>query len=144
MMDMRWFVRGASRRANSQGRNAGRKARETVALAVACLVLVILSGCASAAPASAPAPADRRAAVRAIALCTSTEADLRAALGEPTRDGMLRRDRILSWIIDEGSVVSYLAVLLDTRGVVVDLIWNVPTEIPWTPADQCNAAENER
>ena len=43
-----------------------------------------------------------------------------------------------------GSVVSGLAVLLDARGVVVDLEWDVPTEIPWTPADQCNGGGNAR
>ena len=55
---------------------------------------------------------------------------------------MLRRDRILSWIVGEGSVVSYLAVLVDPRGVVVDLVWDVPTEIPWTPENQCAERED--
>jgi len=45
----------------------------------------------------------------------------------------------MSWIIgtgDEG-VVRYLAVLLDAHGIIVDRVWNVPTEIPWVPTDQC-------
>lgn len=137
-MDVGSRGRGAAGRANVPGRDVAQAARKTMTFALACLVCAILFGCAHAAPASAPAPADRRAAVRAIVLCTTTEAELRTALGEPTRDGLFRRERILSWIIDEGSVVSYLAVLLDARGVVVDLVWDVPTEIPWTPADQCN------
>jgi len=27
--------------------------------------------------------------------------------------------------------------LLDARGVVTDLYWDIPTEIPWVPTDQC-------
>lgn len=114
--------------------------RGKAGIALASLVLAAASGCARAAPATAPAPVDRGGAVRAIALCTTTEAQLRAALGEPTRDGLFRRERILSWIIDEDDVVRYLAVMLDARGVVVDLVWDIPTEIPWTPANQCAAA----
>lgn len=111
---------------------------------LACVVLVGMSGCAHAGSTPSPAPVDRRATVRSIVLCTTTEADLRAALGEPTRDGFLRADRILSWIIGEGTVVSYLAVLLDARGVVVDLVWDVPTEVPWTPADQSRSGAGTR
>ncbi|HEX6909432.1 MAG TPA: hypothetical protein VF142_03505, partial [Longimicrobium sp.] len=125
-------------------RDVATAAPRMMAIPLTCLVFAILSGCAHAAPESAPAPADRRAAVRAIVLCTSTEAELRATLGEPARDGLLRRERILGWIIDEDAVVSYLAVLLDARGVVVDLVWDVPTEIPWTPADQCNGGGDAR
>lgn len=74
-----------------------------------------------------------------ITLCKTTEADLRAALGVPTRDGLLHDARVLSWItgITHDGVVRYLAVLVDGHGVVVDRIWNLPTEIPWVPADQC-------
>jgi hypothetical protein len=102
-----------------------------------CILLVALAGCAHAVQAPSPEPVDRRAAARAVELCSTTEAELRAALGEPTRDGVLRRDRIVSWIIGEGDVVSYLAVLVDPRGVVVDTVWDVPTEVPWTPSSQC-------
>ena len=85
---------------------------------------------------------DRPAApgvVPVVELCRTTETDLRAALGTPTRDGLLHDARVQSWITGEGEggVVRYLAVLLDARGVVVDRIWNIPTEIPWTPTDQC-------
>ncbi|HEU0053234.1 MAG TPA: hypothetical protein VFQ39_08645 [Longimicrobium sp.] len=113
--------------------------REKLGNAVAGVLLAMLTGCAHAPQSSSPEPVDRRAIARAVALCTTTEAELRAALGEPTRDGIIRRDRILSWIIADGSVVSYLAVLVDARGVVVDRVWDVPTEVPWTPADQCKA-----
>jgi hypothetical protein len=98
------------------------------------LVLVAI-GCRST---HATAPAAPRAAPE-VALCRTTEAEVRAALGPPTRDGLLHDARVMSWILGEGNggVVRYLAVLLDSRGVVVDRIWNLPTEIPWVPADQC-------
>lgn len=100
--------------------------------------LAALSGCASAGGA-APERPDPRPRVEAIALCTSTEADLRRDFGPPTRDGRLRDARILSWITGEGGdgVTHYLAVMLDARGRVVDLYWDLPTEIPWSPGDQC-------
>lgn len=80
-----------------------------------------------------------RDAVRSIVLCTTTESDLRRQFGAPTRDGILHQGRILSWIIGENDPVKYLAVMLDERGVVVDLYWDIPTEIPWIPKDQCSA-----
>ena len=95
-----------------------------------------LSACAHTAPPPRPA-FDPDAAARRIALCTTTEAELRQTFGPPTRDGRLRDTRIVSWIVGESNVVRYLAVLLNARGIVVDLYWNLPTEIPWTPADQC-------
>ncbi|MEO8701814.1 MAG: NUDIX domain-containing protein [Kofleriaceae bacterium] len=98
--------------------------------------LLVLAACRAPA-AHAPAPA---AGPPAITLCHTTEAELRAALGEPTRDGIFHDARIESWILGEGhgGVVRYLAVMLDPKGVVIDRVWNVPTEIPWVPADQCN------
>jgi hypothetical protein len=102
---------------------------------------LLLAACAGAAPSTAPAPeGGGRAVAEGVVLCRTTEAELRAALGPPTRDGRLRDQRVLSWIVDEGSVVAYLAVLVDVRGVVADLYWNLPTEIPWTPSNQCRAA----
>lgn len=76
---------------------------------------------------------DVRLAVRSITLCTSTEAELREVFGEPTRDGRLGDKRIVSWITGESEVVRYVAVLVDESGTVVDLYWDLPTEIPWTP-----------
>ncbi|HLA62959.1 MAG TPA: hypothetical protein VK610_00910 [Rhodothermales bacterium] len=101
---------------------------------------VLVAGCTSTAETAAPSTptVDGAAVARSIVLCTTTEADLRRQLGIPTRDGLLRGDRIVSWIIGEDDVVQYLAVLLDARGVVVDLYWNLPTEIPWAPDNQCD------
>lgn len=104
--------------------------------AAGLLLALLAGGCATARPPQLAAP-DADAVVRTITLCVTTEADLRRQLGPPTRDGRLRQDRIVSWITREATVVSYLAVLLDARGTVVDLYWNLPTEIPWVPASQC-------
>lgn len=99
--------------------------------------LIAACGHPSSGPAPASATVDGRAVAASVVLCRTTEAELRRALGEPTRDGRLRDVRILSWIVRENDVVSYLAVLVDARGVVADLYWDLPTEIPWAPADQC-------
>lgn len=105
-----------------------------------------LAGCVSARPADTSpvdgaaidgAAIDGAAVARSVVLCTSTEADLRARLGAPTRDGRLHGERVLSWITGEDGVVHFLAVLLDARGTVVDLYWDLPSEIPWVPASQC-------
>ncbi len=114
--------------------------RLAIRAAEAALLLsgALLAGCAhTAAP---PHPSfDADAAVERLALCTTTEAEARALFGTPTRVGRLRNERVLSWIVGEGQggTIRYLAVLLDARGTVVDLYWNLPTEIPWAPANQC-------
>ncbi len=111
------------------------------ALIVMSLIVVCgLTGCASNPVAGPPSP-DRTPFVRSIELCRTTEPQLRTALGPPTRDGMLHDARVMSWILgqDDG-VIRYLAVLLDADGIVVDRIWNLPTEIPWTPVDRCHPA----
>jgi hypothetical protein len=80
---------------------------------------------------------DARAVARTVVLCTTTGDELRRRLGEPTRDGFLHRARILSWSTRSESVTRYLAVLIDDRGIVVDLRWDVPDQVPWVPTDQC-------
>ena len=101
------------------------------------LALAALSGCAATQPTPAEPSVDGAAVARAVVLCTTTEADLRQRLGAPTRDGLLHGDRVLSWITGQDDVVHFLAVLVDARGTVVDLYWDLPGEIPWTPANQC-------
>lgn len=107
--------------------------------ALALILVLMLGGCATTRATNAPTRPDPRPQVAAIELCRTTEAELRAAFGAPTRDGRLRDARVLSWITGEGDggVTHYLAVLLDARGRVADLYWDLPTEIPWVPADQC-------
>jgi hypothetical protein len=104
------------------------------------LLLLLGAGCAhsGASPATAPKPSfDISTVSRSVVLCKTTETELRHLLGAPTRDGILHKAHIMSWILRQESPVGYLAVLLDERGVVVDLYWDIPTEIPWAPADQC-------
>lgn len=117
--------------------------RHVLMLAVVIGDLPIFGAC-SARPASTTAgqspdsvsPAD---VARSVVLCETTEADLRGRLGTPTRDGILHDRRILSWTVQSAAPGRYLAVLVDTAGVVVDLYWDVPTEVPWVPTDQCAA-----
>jgi hypothetical protein len=99
------------------------------------LLVFALVGCHSPKDVQRPAVGPR---IPAIKLCQTTEAELRAALGNPSRDGVLHQARVMSWIVSDDGLVKYLAVLLDTNGVVIDEIWNVPTEIPWVPTDQCS------
>ncbi len=106
-------------------------------LGLAPLLLAALAGCAAPRPAATAPPVDGAAVARSVVLCTTTEADLRARLGPPTRDGLLHGERVVSWVTGEDTVVHFLAVLLDARGTVVDLYWDLPGEIPWTPASQC-------
>jgi hypothetical protein len=111
-----------------------------LALASLSLLVLLVAGCAhsSASPATAPKPSvDTSAVIRSVILCKTTETELRRLFGVPTRDGILHKAHIMSWILRSESPVGYLAVLLDERGVVVDLYWDIPTEVPWVPADQC-------
>jgi len=110
-----------------------------VTLTIFCTYLL---GCAhsagnSAALDSAKRNAAAKAVARSVVLCQTTESELRAALGPPTRDGLLHQQRIVSWIISDEGAVKYLAVALDERAVVVDLYWDIPTEIPWNPRTHC-------
>lgn len=82
---------------------------------------------------------DGAAAAKAIVLCQTTLADLQQRLGTPTRDGLLHSVRVVSWITEWEPLAKYLAVMVDQDGVVVDLYWNIPTEIPWQPTSQCPA-----
>ena len=101
------------------------------------LALAALPGCAATRPDSATPPVDGAAVARAVVLCTTTEAEMRQRLGAPTRDGLFHGARVVSWITGEDGVVHFLAVMLDARGTVVDLYWDLPGEIPWTPTSQC-------
>jgi len=104
------------------------------------LVGLLLAGCASAHPHAPKGPdpiVEARAVARSVVLCKTTEAELRQKLGAPSRDGVIHDAHILSWLISTETLNRYLAVLLDAHGVVVDLYWDIPTEIPWVPTDQC-------
>lgn len=85
-----------------------------------------------------PAEENARAVARSTVLCQTTETELRRQLGEPSRDGILHGKRVMSWIFRTETPSRYIGVLLDDRGVVVDIYWDVPTEVPWVPASQCS------
>lgn|GEM_PF-1906964 len=80
---------------------------------------------------------DAAAVARTIVLCRTTAAELLQALGPPSRDGLFHGARILSWITRSESPGRYLAILVNSRGVVADIYWDIPTEALWIPTDQC-------
>ena len=117
-----------------------RSSRWILRPALALMLALSAAACAHSNPpaeARGARVAQARATVESIVLCKTTEEELRRELGEPTRNGRLHGKRIVSWIVQWDSPARYLAVLLDERGIVVDAYWDVPTEIPWTPANQC-------
>ena len=63
--------------------------------------------------------------------------DLQSRLGEPSRDGVLGRTRILTWVVSWDPLVKYLGVMADDSGTVVDVYWNLPSEVQWSPMDRC-------
>lgn len=81
---------------------------------------------------------DARIVARSVVLCKTTADSVRRLLGEPTRDGLLHGARVMSWTTRLQSPEVFLAVLVDSRGVVADLYFDVPTEVPWVPTDQCS------
>ena len=105
--------------------------------AAVSLVLMLLTGCASAKALPDRPTLDGAAAASSVVLCRTTLSELQSRLGTPNRDGLIHADRIVSWITEWEPLVRYLAVRVDRQGVVTDLYWNVPSEIPWVPTDQC-------
>ncbi|MBC7988132.1 MAG: hypothetical protein H7Y19_00935 [Luteimonas sp.] len=99
---------------------------------------LVTSGCASVEAAPENRQLDGAAAAKSVVLCETTLSDLESRLGAPTRDGLLHASRVVSWITAWDPLVRYLAVQVNQEGVVTDLYWDVPSEIPWTPTDQCH------
>jgi hypothetical protein len=97
-----------------------------------------LVGCATTSVASDERPISNGSdIVRSVVLCQSNIKDLQAKLGEPSRDGILGRTRILTWVIDWDPLVKYLGVMADEKGAVVDMYWNLPSEVQWSPTNRC-------
>ncbi|HUJ27320.1 MAG TPA: hypothetical protein VLW85_14950 [Myxococcales bacterium] len=96
--------------------------------------------CCEREPARPAAPQLTAAAVREAAgkltLCKTTEDELRRALGPPFRDGRIAAGRVASWTPAGNDAAHYLAVLL-RDGLVVDVYFDAPSEVPWNPADRC-------
>ena len=74
-----------------------------------------------------------------IELCHTTSAELVQRYGQPYRDGQVHRWHVQSFMFDREDEV-FLAVLLDDRGVVRDVYYDVPGAIDWVPEDQCPPA----
>jgi hypothetical protein len=81
------------------------------------------------------------AIARSVILCQTTFAQLREQLGQPSRDGRLGEKRIVTWVTEWDPLTRYLGVALDPNGTVVDVYWDIPSEIPWVPANRCQASE---
>ncbi len=97
-----------------------------------------LAGCATTQTQSEERPIVGGANVaRSVVLCQTKLIDLQSRLGEPSRDGVLGRTRILTWIVSWDPLVKYLGVMADDNGTVVDVYWNLPSEIQWSPVNRC-------
>jgi len=106
--------------------------------AVALLTLLFLTACASVPKDTGEHPIAHGADVaRAVQLCRTKVSDLQTQLGEPSRDGLLGTSRIMTWIVAWDPLVKYLGVMADASGTVVDVYWNLPSEVTWSPMNRC-------
>jgi len=104
---------------------------------ISLLSALLLAGCATA-PSDEEQPIANGAEVaRSVVLCQTKVADLQVQLGAPNRDGVMGRSRVMTWIVTWDPLTKYLGVMADENGVVVDLYWNLPSEIPWSPVNRC-------
>ena len=100
--------------------------------------LFALAGCASTQTQNEERPiVDGAQVARSVVLCQTKLTDLQSRLGEPSRDGVLGRTRILTWVVSWDPLVKYLGVMADDSGTVVDVYWNLPSEVQWSPMDRC-------
>lgn len=100
--------------------------------------ILAVAGCATTQPQNEErAIADGAQVARSVVLCQTKIADLQSRLGEPNRDGLLGRTHILTWVVSWDPLVSYLGVMADDRGTVVDVYWNLPSEVQWSPVNRC-------
>lgn len=116
---------------------------DRIGVASPVFVLSILTACRGEVPTPNQDPLpDLRGAAEQVVLCETADSTLRRTLGPPTREGLLHDERVLSWLDPSSSPTRYLAVLRDSKGTVVDIYWDIPTEVPWVPTNQC--VEGER
>lgn len=102
------------------------------------VTLIALTGCASvpedSGERSIPAGVEVAGSVE---LCKTNIADLQARLGQPSRDGRLGKVRVVTWVVEWDPLTKYLGVMVDDTGTVVDLYWNLPSEVQWSPTNRC-------
>ena len=112
----------------------------------ATMLLLALAACRAtpasgpSSPSADPSRATVSQAAKDVMLCKTTGAELRAKLGAPFRDGRLGPNRIQTWVADRDREL-FLGVLLDEHDVVVDVFWDVPGAVAWSPQDHCAAAK---
>lgn len=100
--------------------------------------LLALAGCATSRQDDVEQPIPNGVDVaRSVVLCETHVSALEARLGTPSRDGVLGKARVVTWIVEWDPLVKYLGVLADESGRVVDLYWNLPSEVPWSPVNRC-------
>jgi hypothetical protein len=102
-----------------------------------CLPLLALAGCASVPPDDEQPIANGVEIARSVVLCQTRVEALQAQLGTPSRDGILGQARIVTWVVEWDPLVKYLGVMANHDGTVVDLYWDLPSEIQWSPVDRC-------
>ena len=101
------------------------------------LAIALLTGCATAPPDDEQPIANCVEAARSVVLCQTKVASLEEQLGAPSRDGVLGKSRLVTWIVAWEPLVKYLGVMADESGTIVDLYWNLPSEVQWAPVNRC-------
>jgi hypothetical protein len=104
---------------------------------VILLAVALLAGCATAPPDEEQPIANGAEVARAVVLCQTKIADVQAQLGPPSRDGVLGRASVMTWIVAWEPLVKYLGVMADEGGTIVDVYWDLPSEMQWVPANRC-------
>lgn len=101
------------------------------------IAIALLTGCATAPQDDEPPIPNGVEVARSVVLCQTKVAALEQQLGLPSRDGVLGRSRLVTWIVAWEPLVKYLGVMADESGTVVDLYWDLPSEVQWAPVDRC-------
>ena len=101
------------------------------------LAIALLTGCATAPPDDEQPIANGVEVAHTVVLCQTKAASLEGQLGSPSRDGVLGKSRLVTWIVAWEPLVKYLGVMADESGTVVDLYWNLPSEVQWAPVNRC-------
>lgn len=104
---------------------------------VMILAIALVVGCSTVPPDDEQPIANGVEVARSVVLCQTQLAALEAQLGMPSRDGVLGQSRVVTWIVAWDPLVKYIGVMADESGTVVDLYWNLPSEVTWSPVNRC-------